>query len=123
MDLNHAEKLHDVLASIVDYPLWDESPRVTLSATLAVGSLQFAAAVRTLCNAGLLLGASATLRSQFEALIRSVWVLHRATDNQIERLSANLSHETQQASKNIPLVNEMMAELEKVPHLKICSPH
>ncbi len=118
MDLSRAEKLHEVLASIVDYPLYDNSPRVTLSATLAVSSLQFSAAVRVLCGAGLLLGASATLRSQFEALLRSVWVLHRATDGQVERLSADLTHETQQASKNIPLANEMIAELEKVPHLK-----
>jgi hypothetical protein len=118
MDLNRAKKLHDVLASIVDYPLWDESSKVALSATLATSSLQFAAAVRTLCGSGLILGAASTLRSQFEALIRGVWVLYRATDNQIERLSADLSHETQQASKNIPLVNEMMGELEKVPHLK-----
>lgn len=118
MDLSRAEKLQDALATIVDYPLWDESPKVTLSATLAVSSLQFAAAVRVLCGSGLLLGASATLRSQFEATIRSVWVLHRATENQVERLSADLSLEAQQASKNIPLVNEMIGELEKVPQLK-----
>lgn len=118
MDLSRAEKLQDALASIVDYPLWDDSPKVTLSATLAVSSLQFAAAVRVLCGSSLVLGASATLRSQFEAIIRSVWVLHRATDNQVERLSADLSLEAQQASKNIPLVNEMIGALEKVPQLK-----
>lgn len=50
MDLSSAEKLQDTLATIVDYPLWDESPRVMLSATLAVSSLQFAAAVRALCG-------------------------------------------------------------------------
>ena len=118
MDLSRAEKLQDVLASIVEYPLWEDSPKVTLSVTLAISSLQFAAAVRVLCGSGLVLGASATLRSQFEAIIRSVWVLHRATDNQVERLSADLSLEAQQASKNIPLVNEMMGELEKIPQLK-----
>lgn len=118
MDLSRAEKLQDALATIVDYPLWDESPKVTLSSTLAVSSLQFAAAVRVLCGSGLLLGASATLRSQFEAIIRSVWVLHRATENQVERLSADLSLEAQQASKNIPLVNDMIGELDKVPQLK-----
>ncbi len=112
------EPLGHYIASIVDYPLWEDSPKVTLSATLAISSLQFAAAVRVLCGSGLILGASATLRSQFEAIIRSVWVLHRATDNQVERLSANLSLEAQQASKNIPLVNEMIGELEKVPQLK-----
>jgi hypothetical protein len=118
MDLNRAEKLLDDLTSITDYPLYDDSHKVRLSATLAVSSLQFAAATRVLCAGGLLLGASATLRSQFEALLRSVWVLHRATETQINRLSADLNLETQQASKNIPQASEMIAELEKMPQLK-----
>ena len=118
MDLNSAEKLMDILTDIVDYPLYDDSPRIRLSAILAISSLQFAAAVRILCDQGLLLGAGATLRSQFEAIVRSVWALHRATDRQIEKLSADLSPETQQASKNIPMVNEMLAELEKMPQLQ-----
>lgn len=118
MDLIRAEKLLDALASVVDYPLFDDSPKVRLSATLAVSSLQFSAAVRVLCGEGLLLGASATLRSQFEALTRSVWVLHCATEIQINRLSADLNQEAQQASKNIPLTSEMLAELGKAPQLE-----
>jgi hypothetical protein len=118
MDFNRANKFFDVLTSIVDYPLFDDSPRVTLSATLAVSSLQFADAVRVLCAEDLLLGASATLRSQFEALVRSVWVQHRATERQIEKLNADLNHETQQTGKNIPLTNEMLNDLEKIPQLK-----
>lgn len=118
IDLSRTEELLDSLAFIVDHPLYDDSPRVMLSATLTVSSLQFAAAARALCSGGLLLGASATLRSQFEALVRSLWVLHRATEAQIDRLSADLNLESQQASKNIPQTNEMLSELEKMPHLK-----
>jgi len=117
MDLHRAEELFEQLSNIVDYPLFEDSPRVHLSATLAVSSMQFAAAVRFLCAEGLLLGASTTLRSQFEALVRSVWALHRATEQQIERLSADLNPESQQASKNIPLANEMLTELQKLPQL------
>lgn len=117
MDLGQAENLIAELSRIVDYPLAEGSPRVVLSATLAVSSMQFAATVRVLCAEGLLLGASASLRSQFESLIRSVWALHRATEKQVEKLSAELNLESQQASKNIPSVNEMMIELEKFPQL------
>jgi len=117
MDLSRAEELIRELSDIVDYPLFNESPRITLSATLAVSSLQFAAATRALCANGFLLGSGATLRSQFEAVVRSVWVLHRATDHQINCLSADLNYESQQASKNIPMVQEMLIELEKFPHL------
>ncbi|MEH6628761.1 MAG: hypothetical protein V7739_20155 [Motiliproteus sp.] len=117
MDLNRAEKLFNELSDIVDHPLYEESTRVNLSVTLAVSSMQFAAAVRILCAEGLLLGASATLRSQFESLVRSIWALHRATEKQVEKLSAVLNLESEQASKNIPLTHEMMTELEKFPQL------
>ncbi|MHC9192780.1 DUF6988 family protein [Pseudomonas aeruginosa] len=53
--------------------------------------MQFAAAVRVLCAKGFMLGASTTLRSQFEALVRFSWALHRATDLQIEKLSADFT--------------------------------
>jgi hypothetical protein len=117
MDLNSAEDLYNKLLQIVDHPLYENSQRIQLSATLSGSSMQFAAAVRVLCAHDFLLGASAALRSQFESVVRSVWALHRATDEQVEKLSAELSHETQQASKNIPSVNIMMIELEKIPNL------
>ncbi len=64
-----------------------------------------------------MLGANTALRSQFESLVRSVWALHKASDLQVSKLSAELTKETQQASKNMPSVNEMMIELGKIPEL------
>lgn len=117
MDLNSTEDLLYKLLQIVDYPLYEDSLRIELSATLSRSSIQYAAAVRVLCVHDLLLGACTTLRSQFESVVRSIWALHHATEGQIGKLSAELSHETQQACKNIPSVNAMMIELEKIPNL------
>ena len=118
IDTDRADKLFHVLSEIVDRPLYDGSPRATLSATLSATSLELGVAVRTLCATDQLIGASVCLRSQFEALIRSVWTLHRATDRQIEKLSAvDLSLETRQGAKNIPLAAEMLDDLNKIPHL------
>lgn len=106
------------MADIVDLPLYEDSPRSVLSHTLAATSLHFAASLRTLCSNELTLGAAAMLRSQFEALVRSVWAMYRATDNQVDKLSSDLTIDSQQATKNIPLVNEMLRELEKFPQLQ-----
>lgn len=118
MDLKCANKLHQTLTSIVDYPLYSDEHRVTLSATLAVSALQLGAAVRVLCSEGLVLGAGASLRSQFETVVRSVWALHAATDGQVEKLSANLSYESQHSAKSMPMLSEMLGKLETVPQLK-----
>ncbi|KAF1713525.1 hypothetical protein CSC71_07540 [Pseudoxanthomonas sangjuensis] len=118
MDFGRTETLLGHLADIVDLQPYSNSDRQILSRTLTSTSLHFAASVRTLCQAELALGAAAVLRSQFEALVRSIWVLHRATDAQIEKLSTFLSAESQQANKNIPLLNEMLADLERIPQLQ-----
>jgi hypothetical protein len=117
MDTTRAEQLLSHLADVVDLPPYDGSDRLLLSRTLAIASLHFAASVRRLCEGQLALGAAAVLRSQFEALLRGVWAYYRASDGQVEKLSSHLSKESQQATKNIPQVAEMLGELEKAPHL------
>ena len=91
IDPSRAEKLLSHLRNIVDHPLADDSLRIAVSATLAGTALQFAAATRALCANGLVLGAATTLRSQFEALVRGIWILHSASDTQVERLSDAVS--------------------------------
>jgi len=118
MELDRAEELFSHLANLVDLPLYDNAPRLLLSQTLAITSLHFAASVRLLCSERLVLGSASLLRSQFEALVRSVWAWHRATDIQIENLSSELTIDSQQSTKNIPLLSEMLTELEKFPQLK-----
>lgn len=117
IDIAKAEDLINHLADIVDIPPYDHSARLLLSRTLAITSLHFSASARTLCNNELALGAATVLRSQFEAVVRSVWIFYCATDSQVENLSSALSVESQQANKNIPHVAEMLANLEKKTQL------
>jgi hypothetical protein len=118
MDFNRAEELLGRLTDLVDLPLFEDSPRFVLSRTLSITSLHFAASVRMLCSENLVLGCASLLRSQFEALVRSVWALHGATDIQIENLSSLLNLDSQQSTKNIPMVNGMLNELEQFSQLK-----
>ena len=119
IDISRTEELIGHLAEIVDLPPYDNSDRLLLSRTLAITSLHFAASARALCNDGLALGAATVLRSQFEALVRSVWVFYCATDKQVENLSSALSVASQQANKNIPMASEMLAGLEKKTQLSM----
>ena len=118
MEISRAEDLLIHLADIVDSPPLDQSERLLLSRTLAITSLHYAASVRALCANHLAHGAAVVLRSQFEGLIRSVWVYHCASDAHVQKLLSLLSPESQQASKNIPMVNEMLTDLDKQPQLK-----
>ncbi len=118
MDFIKTEQLFERLSEVVDHTIYNGDTRTKLSLTLAISSMQFSDAVRLLCSQGLILGIGATLRSQYEALVRSVWVLYCATDLQVEKLDAVLNTESQQASKNIPTVNVMLGELDNIPQIK-----
>jgi len=118
IDVERAHEFFEVLEEIIDHPFFDDSEKLSLSVVLADTSLDFARSVRFLCIGEQLLGASTCLRSQFEALVRSVWIFHCATDNQVSRLNqVDLSLETQQGAKNIPQASGMLDDLEKLPHL------
>ena len=118
IDIERAHDLINVLEDVVDHPFFDDSERLSLSVVLVDASFEFAFSVRLLCASGQILGASACLRSQLEALVRSVWAYHCATDHQVSRLSKDdLSPETQQQAKNIPQASSMLEDLEKLPNL------
>ncbi len=119
IDVTRAEQLFGILAEVTDQPLYEESERIELSATLAITALEIARSVRILCAADQLLGATVCLRSQYESLVRSVWTLHCASEHEIRRLSINsLTPETAQGAKNIPLAAQMLEELEEIPSLR-----
>lgn len=118
IDIERAEKLIAVLDQASAFPLFDASRRLVLSHDMAVVALEFAASVRMLAHADRLPGAAVCLRSQFEALVRAVWLLHVASEEQLEKLDAvQLTLESQQRSKNLPMLAEMLAALEKKPQL------
>lgn len=62
------------------------------------------------------------LRLQYEALLRSAWLLCAASDGQFRKVSVPLSREGAEAAKNLPGADEMLKALERrlltTPELK-----
>ncbi len=107
------EEFSSKLFDLIDLPLYDQTTRLVTSDVARSMSLEHWAATLSLLQSALLPSAITVHRAQFEALLRSIWVLYAATDQQIEKLSSELSQETEQAAKNLPMVADMMAAVEK----------
>lgn len=105
----------DVLAATlyltIDVPRFNDSERVRVSSVACSLSLEHWDATRSILNVGLLPSGLVVHRSQFEALVRSVWLLYAASDEKISRLLATLSLESEQAAKNLPQTADMMTDL------------
>ena len=102
-----AAKLLDVLS----IPGYDESPRNRVSYLASSLSLEHWQATQALLREGLLPSALVIHRAQFEALVRAVWIFYAGTKQQIEKLATDLTLDSEQAAKNLPLIAEMMAVL------------
>jgi hypothetical protein len=115
MLLGVLSKEADVLAaslySIIAVPRFDGTERFRVSKVACSMSLEHWDATRSLLDIGLLPSGLVVHRAQFEALVRSVWVLYAAPDALISKLMATLSLESEQAAKNLPQTADMMADL------------
>lgn len=107
-----SDKLASELQQIIDLPPYDDSSRVRVSDVACSLSLEHWHAARSLLRAGRLPSAGVIHRAQFEALTRSAWVLFGASNEQVAKLNADLSIESEQAAKNMPQIAQMIASLE-----------
>lgn len=107
------EKLAAKLLQLIDQPLFDDSSKLVVSDVACSMSLEHWAATLSLLNAGMLPSAVVVHRAQFEALLRSIWILYAAPDEHLSKLSAELTVETEQNAKNLPQVADMMAAVNQ----------
>jgi hypothetical protein len=110
---NESDSFAEELQAIIDLPLLDNSSRIRTSDVACSLSLEHWHSARGLLRAGLLPSALVVHRAQFEALTRSIWLTYTASNEQISKLTADLSLESEQAAKNMPQIVQMIQALEK----------
>ena len=115
MDLNRALEESDALAeellALVDLPLCNDTARVDIADTACSLSFEHWHSVRLLLAGSLLPSALVVHRSQFEAILRSIWLTYAASDGDVARLASDLSLEAEQAAKGVSQTQYMMAAL------------
>jgi len=84
--LNRSALLRQAMLSVVDFPLAEESPRLQASLDAALLSVEHGESLRVRMEVQLGSSAAAMLRCQFEAFVRAVWLLSRASEDQVELL-------------------------------------
>lgn len=111
--LEESDAIAKELLSLVDLPLCNESARVEVADVACSLAFEHWQSVRLLLQVGLLSSALAVHRSQFEAILRSVWLTYAASDSDVLKLTAALDLDSEQAAKNISQVQNMMEALAK----------
>tara|TARA_R110001592_G_scaffold1874_33_gene11588 strand:- start:2895 stop:3518 length:624 start_codon:yes stop_codon:yes gene_type:complete len=108
-----SDRLFEELQAVIDLPLFNDSERIRISDVACSLSLEHWHSSRALLEEHLLPSALVIHRAQFEALVRSIWLSYVASDQQLSKLTADLTLETEQAAKNMPQIAQMMESLGK----------
>jgi hypothetical protein len=107
------EEFAEKLFQLIDLPLFDDTSRLVVSDVACSMSLEHWTATRSLLKSGMLPSAAIVHRAQFEALLRSIWILYAASEEQLSKLFAELTVETEQNAKNLPQASDMMVAVNK----------
>lgn len=110
---DESDSLAEEWQEIIDLPYFDNSSRIRTSDVACSLSLEHWHSARALLRTGLLPSALVVHRAQFEALTRSIWLTYAASNEQVTKLTADLSLVSEQAAKNMPQIAQMIQALEK----------
>jgi hypothetical protein len=111
--LDESEELAVGLRSIIAEPLLDNSPRIQTSEAACALALEHWDAVRALLRLHFVSSAFVAHRAQFEALVRSIWLAHAASDEEVSKLQATLDVDAERMAKNMDQVRDMLDAIEK----------
>jgi hypothetical protein len=93
-------------------PADDLTPRQQVSEAACYVAWQHWNAIRGLLSERLFASAAVLHRAQYEALVRSIWLIFCATDEQVAKLLARSGPETAKSSKEFPMAAAMLLALQ-----------
>lgn len=101
---------------IINSDVMDCGPRLELVEQCIYISFQHGIGVNSLLTAGLPIQAMVLLRAQFEAVVKSYWLLLIATNDQVSSLNFSWTNEEQNQKDKYPMVSEMLKKLSNLNH-------
>lgn len=103
----HASR-HEHLSSLVPFP----DVRFELAFDCGLLSLEHADAATLLISAGLASSAIALMRTQFECLVRGMWLAYAATDTWVQKFATPMTEFSAARADGAPMVKEMLEALK-----------
>lgn len=116
--LERTASFHEALYQHVGQLQPHPDDRACVAFQAGILSLEHATGALILITQGLAAPGITLMRTQFECLVRGIWLMHAATDNWIEKLSQPLTEEAAISGKanEGPMLAEMLKELDKAPN-------
>lgn len=113
--LERSQALHaaieDTVADLAPYP----GKRFAIAQQSGLLSIEHGVAAHALVAASFAAPGITLLRTQFETLVRGIWLMYAATDSWIDKLSAPLTADAAESGKDAPMLAKMLTALDNCP--------
>ncbi len=111
--LDRSTELNVSLSKILTQDVNPSSHKEAVSKSLCLVSREHATSITLLVNNRMGISSLCLLRSQYEALVRMLWVYYVASENVVEKLAAELTVDSgRQSANKMKMLSEMLTELE-----------
>jgi hypothetical protein len=118
--LARSAELEDVLCELFKLPFSTTCRRTLAGRVMCNVVYEHAHSVKLLMAAGSYTSASGLYRVQFEALVRTFWVMFAASDDWVTALMTDVTPKSVAKVNKLPSINEMLAALEgKAPEVAV----
>ena len=111
--LSRSAELENELLRFFDHKQVSTLARDQTTYTMCSIAFEHARSVRILMDVGNFTSALGMTRLQYEALVRAMWVFHAASESLISKLSDELTPESAKAASKMPMLSEMLIQIEK----------
>jgi hypothetical protein len=111
--LMRSVELECELTDLLRFDDFGISPRWSTSRVICGIAFEHAESAKMLVTAGNFTSSVGLLRLQYEALVRAMWLYYAAPDSAVEKLAAELTHESAQRASNLPMAVEMLEQLKQ----------
>jgi len=101
------------VVNILQQPLYDTSDRVRVSHVMCSVSLEHSASFKILLRSQNFTSAIGLLRLQFESYVRGLWILYAASEIELSKLTAELTHDSAKRANKMPMLSEMINQLKQ----------
>lgn len=110
--LSRSAELEAVLNGLLSLKPFDGSQRRAACRILCSVALEHAESEKILIVSGNFTSAVGLLRLQYEAFVRAMWLLYVASDIDVQKLAAELTHESAKKSEKMLMLSQMLSDLE-----------
>ncbi len=110
--LKRSIELERILLNFLKLELRENVPRRETSRVMCSVCFEHSESIKMLISSGNFTSAIGLLRLQYEAIVRAMWLFYAASDIAVSKLTAELNQATAQKSQRIPMLGEMLDQLE-----------